>query len=154
MQCRDGGAGKSLEVSLRWSAWVERTERRVLEAERLEDRTCWRGEGAHLQWPTSASAPSAPGWPRPASAVVLGGHYSSLGLLAWVEGSSQFRVSHVGLTLAPITLHGPLADSVVNFWLPLLAFGPEPCRPHFPSHLLLCVSLPCVACRATEVGSK
>lgn len=50
MQCRDGGAGKSLEVSLRWSAWVERTERRVLEAERLEDRTCWRGEGAHLQW--------------------------------------------------------------------------------------------------------
>lgn len=77
----------------------------------------------------------------------------SASLPVWkVPLSSGYHM--LGLTLAPITLHGPLADSVLNFWLPLLAFGPEPCRPHFPSHLLLCVSLPCVACRATGVGSK
>lgn len=69
--------------------------------------SCWRTEHAGEEWvpicsgPTSASATSAPGWPRPASAVVLGGHYSSLGLLACVEGSSQLRVSHVGPDAGP-----------------------------------------------------
>lgn len=34
---------------------------------------------------------------------------------------------------------GPLVVWVVDLWLPLLASGPEPCRPRFPSHLLPCV---------------
>lgn len=67
----------------------------------------------------------------------------SASLHAWTE-PSQLQGHALSLTLAPVTLGGPLVVWVVDFWLPLLAFGPELCRPRFPSHLLLCVSLLCV----------
>lgn len=64
MQCRDGESGQNLAVSIWWSAWVERTERRVLEAELMEDRMCWNGEGCRVQTAKLASAAPPPSWSR------------------------------------------------------------------------------------------
>lgn len=99
--------------------------------------------GGGQSLPRGEGAPSAgPGGlcclcPGPAIAAF------SASLHAWKE-PSQLQGHALSLTLAPVTLGGPLVVWVVNFWLPLLAFGPELCRPRFPSHLLLCVSLLCV----------
>lgn len=141
MWCRDGED--------RWHVAVPRVEM----TEPAELGAHWVEFGLERR---AAQRAPGPGWPR--DCLCLAGPGGSLmpvltctvattlstSCPGW-KAPSQLQVSRVEPEAGPSPGPGPLSISVVNFWPPLLAFGPEPCRPHFPSHLSLCVSLPCVA---------
>lgn len=146
MQHRDGGARQSLAVFLSQDDRAGRTGRSrwaefVLQKGELHRGFCWCAWTQLASWQSDICY--SPGQSSQLSQLpFMGGRFSL--------GSSFHAVSP---TLAPITWHGPLAISVVNLWLPLLAFGPEPaCLASLPTYC--CVSLPCVACRVIDLVLK
>ena len=94
----------------------------------MKDRMCWRGEEVPS---TESQAGLCCFCSRLAQAVgchLLQRWAAFTAFLASLSGwkvplSSGYHA--LGLMLAPITLHGPLDISVVNFWLPFAGFWPR-----------------------------